>query len=319
MEEIWSEVQRKRKNRGSSSGSISSPQYKKPWQSHASMDSPDFTTSRHTHNTTNINSGGFASMVNPCEDIGLDMDKSDTKTILCHVLDVLGEVRRDVKNIGDSHTSLKKQITHITTYIESVDDKLNACTTAIEILAEQHKTLAEETERKMKQLEESLQAQEDQMRKNNLIIYGIKEQDKEDWTKTEDLVRTFIRTDLKLDTEEMELERAHRLGKKTTGKDRPIIIRFLKMRQRNSVRDSVIQLQRDTGKDGRYEYRVSDDLSQQVRAKRAILYPKMMAARDEQKHAIIKHDKLYIDNIMYIVNDAKEIVKAEARHGYPQN
>ena len=63
---------------------------------------------------------------------------------------------------------------------------------------------------------------EGQSRRNNIIVDGIAESAHETWMESEDKVREMISEKLKMDHRTIEVERAHRTGKTTTGPgDRP--------------------------------------------------------------------------------------------------
>ena len=60
-------------------------------------------------------------------------------------------------------------------------------------------------------------------RRTNIVIYGIKEKDKEN---TVELVRETIKDKLKMSLNKDEIEVCHRLSPQTRGKVRPIVVRF---------------------------------------------------------------------------------------------
>ena len=67
---------------------------------------------------------------------------------------------------------------------------------------------------------------EDRSCRNNLIISGIAESRTETWEETENKLTTTLSEDLGITLKDEDIERAHRLGKKTKGTDRPIIVNF---------------------------------------------------------------------------------------------
>ena len=68
-------------------------------------------------------------------------------------------------------------------------------------------------ERENRWLTNKLDALENQSRRNNLVIYGLQEDTKETWEKSEEKVKKFIKEELNV-TCELSVERAHRLGRK---------------------------------------------------------------------------------------------------------
>jgi hypothetical protein len=71
---------------------------------------------------------------------------------------------------------------------------------------------------------------EGQSKRNNIIIDGIPESQRESWEETENKVRRTLAEKLEMDEGRIEVERAHRTGDPTTAGDRhrPIVVRFLR-------------------------------------------------------------------------------------------
>ena len=67
---------------------------------------------------------------------------------------------------------------------------------------------------------------EDRSRRNNLRINGIKEGKDETWEECEERVNCSLEEKLDMDTSEIWIERAHRVGKKKRGQERQIAVQF---------------------------------------------------------------------------------------------
>jgi hypothetical protein len=79
---------------------------------------------------------------------------------------------------------------------------------------------------------------EGQSRRNNMVVDGIAESLHETWMESEDKVREMISEKLKMDHRKIEVERAHRIGKATTGPgDRPrlIVVKLLGLKDKVAV------------------------------------------------------------------------------------
>ena len=163
----------------------------------------------------------------------------------------------------------------------------------------------------MKVLEGKIAQQEDQSRRNNLIFYGIPEGATDNWQKAEADVRVFLKDKMQIvdadDPDKLVIERAHRLGGKKPGHTRPVITRFLNWKQKSEVFVKARDLPRDS------TIRIGEDFSKRVRDDRQRLYPKLREAKQPGKRASLRFDKLFVDNIVYIVNDQNEIVVNVAR------
>ncbi|KAH8026763.1 hypothetical protein HPB51_024312 [Rhipicephalus microplus] len=71
------------------------------------------------------------------------------------------------------------------------------------------------------------------LRRNNLIFKGVPEQGGEKWDDTEKLISQFVLHNLGFNIG--EIERAHRIGQQTPGKNRPIIMKFLNFKDKSTL------------------------------------------------------------------------------------
>ena len=76
------------------------------------------------------------------------------------------------------------------------------------------------------EIENKLVDLEDRSRRNNLRINGIKEGKNETWQECEERVNCFLEEKLDMDTSEIWIERAHRVGEKKRGQERQIVVKF---------------------------------------------------------------------------------------------
>ena len=67
---------------------------------------------------------------------------------------------------------------------------------------------------------------EDHSRRKNLRINGVKEGKNETWEECEERVNCFLEEKLDMDTSEIWIERAHRVGEKKRGQERQIVVQF---------------------------------------------------------------------------------------------
>ena len=78
-------------------------------------------------------------------------------------------------------------------------------------------------------MKEQIAELEDRHRRNNLRFMSIKEKsgaESETWEESEAKVKVFPQEKLGSETDEITIERAHRIGKKEEGKRRTIIAKF---------------------------------------------------------------------------------------------
>ena len=88
------------------------------------------------------------------------------------------------------------------------------------------------------EMKEQIPKLEDKHRRNNLRFMDIKQKsgvESETWKESEAKVKVFLQEKLGLETDEIIIERAHRIGKKKERKRRTIIAKFLNYKQRKKV------------------------------------------------------------------------------------
>ena len=74
---------------------------------------------------------------------------------------------------------------------------------------------------------------EDCSRRNNIRIEGIKEHNKESWEECERRVHSMLKE--LLDIENVEIERAHRAGRKNRNKPRTIVCKLLRFKDKQNI------------------------------------------------------------------------------------
>lgn len=128
---------------------------------------------------------------------------------------------------------------------------------------------------------------ENRSRRNNLCFDGVDESVSENWAQSEAKVKNVLKDNLDLNQDEIEIERAHRVGPKREGKTRSIVAKFLNYKDREKVFKSKRQLKGS----GIF---IREDLSERVLNKRKALLPKLNEARQMGKTAFFRFDKLII-------------------------
>ena len=138
----------------------------------------------------------------------------------------------------------------------------------------------------VKKMDDMTDYLENQTRRNNLRIDGVKELGGET---TAEAVRRTFEHGLKMPTEQVRslaIERAHRTGGKTD-RDRTIVVKFASFK----ARDAVLQAARAAKPRGVY---VNEDFSMRVVNRRRELLPEMRAAGEHGKSMYLSLDKLII-------------------------
>ena len=201
-------------------------------------------------------------------------------------------LKEDVKEIRRDVSDLRSRLEFSQVSISSIEAKLEAVNTQI---ATQAKSV-EAYGSNVGGLEDQMEYLENQSRRNNIRIIGVAEQENETWEKSEELVKGLVKEKLGV-TEELEIERAHRVGKKRGHNEtrpdgssfgpRPIVAKFMSWKQREMVVTSARQ-KRPKG------ISFFPDLSKRTLQRRADQIPLMIQARKEGKDAYFILDKLII-------------------------
>ena len=180
-------------------------------------------------------------------------------------------------------------------FLRIIEEKTNCIEKAMEFEnaeIEELKKKDKKNDDKIKELEDKLLYQEVYNRRENLRFFGIPEST----TAAENIfevMRNFLKEELDLENaDNIEFQRAHRIGKKKLGEARPVIVRFLKFPERELVFRKARVLESDT------EVKVYSDLPKEISERRKRQWPRLKKAREEGKIAFFSKPepyKLYID------------------------
>ena len=200
-----------------------------------------------------------------------------------------------LNQINENMKSLQTTVTDLTTSLEFSQGEIADLKKEVEILKEEkksdEKTIRELTEgyqnsqKLIKDMEDRCNYQEDYSRRNNLQIIGVEEQAGETWEQTAVKVSKLLEE--KMELPNMQLERAHRVGRKQENRKRPIIARFSRFCDREAAVRNAKKLR------GTSIY-INEDLCQASQEIRKMKLPLLKQARKEGKIAYFVHTKLVI-------------------------
>ena len=181
---------------------------------------------------------------------------SDTLQNILKKLDKLDSIEKSMKDFQATLLKLEGRVQnlescHATTRrdVEDIKESLNSIEADHQEASQSLKKIQDDTNTKLKSLEEEnlklgarIKEVEDQhlyleaySRRENVKFENIPEDDasRED---TELVLRSFLERDLGyVDAASVEIQRVHRLGKKKEGKQRPILARFLRFKDCQSM------------------------------------------------------------------------------------
>ena len=157
------------------------------------------------------------------------------------VRDILKDLQKEIKEIhlmaqkteehqikGDSQINeVLKSITFLNNQYEKYEQERKEKDEIIKKLQED----VHQMSGKINKPEEKVDRHEQYSRRNYLLIHGAKEEKDED---TDSLVMDIVKNELKEEINILEIDRSHRIGKKSS-KARPIIVKFSRYNSRKKV------------------------------------------------------------------------------------
>ena len=139
--------------------------------------------------------------------------------------------------------------------------------------------------------------------RNNLLLHGVAEQKEE---KCEDIIRQFAQQKLAINADTIEIERCHRIGKYQPGKCRPIVTRFLRFKDKETIKKASYKLKGT-------KFGLGDQFPKEIIARRAVLRPIEKDHKSRGQPAYLSIDKLYTTGWCYFVDAQGRVQKTASR------
>ena len=163
-----------------------------------------------------------------------------------------------------------------------------------------------EMKKTISQLTSKVSYLERQMKRDNLVFFGIPEQQEETWDDCEDEVRKVLDENLKLkgalSDNEVGIKRAHRIGKKQQGKTRLIIVKFSTYKTKNTILNLKHKLKGS-------HYRISERFSEAIMQERRKFQPLIESTIQNKQRFSLKYNKLVIEGVTYFYEESSDTVK----------
>lgn len=152
-------------------------------------------------------------------------------------------------------------------------------------------------EKTVQSLRDSVVDLEDRSRRNNLLVFGIPEKDKE---MVDDLRESIIQDVFTkiLGVHISSVERLHRIGRKQPSSDRPrpVILKLIDHREKINI---LVNCSKLKGSD----ISISEDFSLTTRIKRKKLWDSTSELRKSDRKVKLVHDKVKIDDELFQWDD----------------
>lgn len=193
----------------------------------------------------------------------------------------------DIKDLINSIKSLKADLKE---EIKVINENINK---KFEPLLKNFK----EIEQKVEDHQKKLQTIDREQRKRNIVIHGLEAVKGENYWELERQIVKFLREKLQVQIEATDLDSVRIINKQK--EKSPILVSFVALRSKLMVWANKRKLQGT-------RIRIDDDFPPEVLAERKTLIPKLRAARSEGKYAILKYNKLIIEERKSEETDSSE-------------
>ena len=210
---------------------------------------------------------------------------------------IIADIKEDVKTVKKELEGYRDSLEFTQGELKTTQHKLMDIESKIEGLA----LRVDEQDGYIEGVEDQVEYIENQSRRNNVKILGISEESSEQTCDdTENVVRSIIGEKLGINTDEISIERTHRVGKIPRPSDRrhdgskvnsdrprPIIVKFTKWKQK----ESVLRAARQKRPKGILFY---PDYARRTINRRAEKIPRLLAERKKGNIAYFVMDELVV-------------------------
>jgi ribA/ribD-fused uncharacterized protein len=215
----------------------------------------------------------------------LSSDLGQLKILLLSVKD---ELKTDISQVKAQNDMIHNDIESALEDVQKLKKENDELKSEVIIL----KNNLNHVNHELKQQSEKIVQLELYNRKENLIVYGVRQDSEENCL--EKIINVFkTHMDIGDDiVDSMKIDRCHRLP---GAKPQPIIVRFNWYQDRSKVWDARFNLKGS-------KISVSEDFPSIITQRRKSLFPIMMEARNQDHFAYLKEDKLVIDKKTYTID-----------------
>ena len=174
----------------------------------------------------------------------------------------------------------------VQTYQNVFDDKIKELEDSIKKIKENHKEEIIQLKNENEDSKDKLRILEDRSRRDNLRFDGIQEWRDESWADTEEILKDKIKETLGI--ENVELERAHRVGDKNQSSCRTIVAKLSKYKTKERILTQA-RKKKPLG------IRIYEDFSKATVQIRKENWEKVKDLRSKGRYAVLRYDKIYTD------------------------
>lgn len=179
---------------------------------------------------------------------------------------------------------IERMFQHIDGNMKQMDGKLDALVQEIKDIKEDNVKLKEQVAKQ----EERLEKLEREIRRKNIVVKGITDNENESEAETAEKIYTVLHKigpniDMKVDIDEIR-----RIGNYKKEGKRPILVKLTK----DSMRSTILNTKNLKGT----EIWIDEDYPKNIQEERKLLIPQMKEARQRGYKAYIRYNKLIVNN-----------------------
>lgn len=232
--------------------------------------------------TVRIVTGLFETVTNNIDQHTVDLNTVESR---------MTTVKEDISAMGNDLTGIMQNVARGP--VMNTNHNADAASTARDLLtASTRESAGEQNSHALLALEARIDNMEDQSRRDNLLFYSINEQKGENCEAViRELMGATIFKDNKADADKIEVVRAHRLGKYDSTKNRPIIVKFLRYKDKMHILFNSKKLQEKGSS-------VSEDFSANTNKARKYLQDCIKVARGHwsqpPKKAVVNYKTIFV-------------------------
>ncbi|XP_037556826.2 uncharacterized protein LOC119433643 [Dermacentor silvarum] len=213
-----------------------------------------------------------------------------TEKMFEEMINTQKEILAKISVIQENQTSSEARILEIQARLLAMENKLLSVDESRKKLTDLESVVSDH-ETAMSSISRQLDGFENRSRRNNLIVRGIKEEVRE----TQETLLKKVNNDIfenKLGQKLNSIERIHRLEKKTTGKDRPVIMKLTDFRDKMKILQNCHKLKNTN-------ISISEDYSKRVTEIRQKLWKSSDEERRNGMKVKLIFDKVKIGDVLY--------------------
>lgn len=205
------------------------------------------------------------------------------------------EIAPENLTIYECYKLLKKSIDEVSPNIaKKLDEFKEELTTKLKEANEKIQKLENTNKELLKQIEYNERA----IKKNNLIIFGLEEEEDENILNK---VLTFFAEKLSInDITKSDINAVHRFGRENHLKTKPVVVKLLSLHRKTEIFRNCHRL-KNSG------YSIANDLTALEQENQKILRKHLKESREKNLNSYISRNRLYINNTSYTSEELKEI------------